>query len=181
MKAKFIYIYITILFVFWGFVVAETSQISVAINWFWIIIGSPSNIQLGVLNPLDSVITGFDDYFWINDLRGSNTGHYTTIQSNWLFWPNNALVTWIDFMYNIPTKLAGLSNNTFVLTPNNWIDITQPKLYFYRNTSITNGGVWNKYGESPFVKIDIPSWYPVWVYSWEITYTLYDYDTNITN
>jgi hypothetical protein len=41
-----------------------------------------------------------------------------------------------------------------------YIDITTPKLFFYRNDGENNGGAVNRYGVLPYIKVSVPSGTP---------------------
>ena len=181
MKKINIIILVSFVFALWFFVLWSESQVKVTISWQWLIIWTPDNLNLGTTIPSSVVTKNFSDYFWINDLRGNDTGHYTTIQMDALYGPNDAMITWIQIMANTLDLLNWTINNTLINPDLSvWSDMRKPVLFFYRNNSLNNWRI-NKYWTKPSIRIIVPTDVPSGNYKWKITYTLYDYDTNITN
>lgn len=157
---------------------AQQSKIELEIKWQWLIIGTPNNLNLGSVNAWAIIISSFLDYFWLEDLRGTSTGHYTTIQCDGLYWPNwsvTNVITWIQLSGAVIEKIAWADNDTLIYSNlNTWTDITSPKLYLYRNNAVSNVWVINRYWNKPDIRISVPSWMPAGTYKGNITYTLYD-------
>jgi hypothetical protein len=152
------------------FVRSET----IAISW-WLVIGTPANISLWSLTAWSGYVYTFSDYFWIEDLRWNNTGHYTTIQCDGLYGPNNAIITGVQMSGSLIEKIVWITNNTLIYSSlTTWTDITEPQLYLYRNDIIGANGAINRYWNKPSIKITVPADVPSGSYKWKITYTLYD-------
>ena len=157
------------------------NTVSVQILWNWLVIGTPGAVSTWVISnwwgQLPYNFT-WDNYFWIRDLRGGYTWHYTTIQCDWLYqygW--NWIITWVLFKSTAGILLWGLANDTAInpaLQQWNWADITEPQLYFYRNDWWNNSGVTNIYIDRPTITVVVPAGTTPWIYKWRITYTLYD-------
>ena len=155
-------------------------NLNLYIRWNWLIIWTPSNLNIGAVSPWSNVEFNFSDYFWVEDLRGTNTGHYTTIQCDWLYWPNWFVITGIQISGNLVDLILWLENQTNIYSNLNlWTDITLPKLYLYRNNDPSTVWIINKYGNKPSIKFYVPQDAPAWSYKGKITYTLYDFPINI--
>ena len=180
-KNKMVLIGVLCLCFVWSFVFWSISpEVTLKIVWRWLIIGTPDAVSVSLwdVQAGSSVSYTFTDNFWIKDLRWINQGHYTTIQCDWLFqeWWTWA-ITWVMLKSTVWSLLWWQANQTSInaeLQSGDGLDITQPKLYFYRVNSWHNGGVLNTYWDKPTIKISIPEWTPTWTYKWKITYTLYD-------
>lgn len=181
MKKSFL---ISIVFVgiFWWYIFAQSNSqwtLSLAILWDGLIIGTPANISLGSVNPGGTVETTFDDYFWIEDLRWTSTGHYTTIQCDGLYGPGGYVITGVQMIWSLVDLIRGLSNQTKIYSNlSTRKDITIPQLYLYRNNNWTDPGFMNRYWNKPSIRVSVPSNAPVGSYKWKITYTLYDMSFN---
>ncbi len=173
------YLFIFVCFLFWcWFVFSNTQKISVVLNWQWLIIWTPANLDLGTVSSGDIKEINFLEPFWIEDLRWTNTGHYTTIQCDGLYGPNtltSTVITGVQLSGAVVEKIWWKDNDTLVYSAlSSFTDITTPQLYLYRNDSVSNNGAINRYGNKPTIKITVPSWTPAGTYKWKITYTLYD-------
>lgn len=175
--------YLSVIFVSLFCMISSTfaiNQVSVEIKGKWLIIWTPNavTINLGDVSVGSTATYTFTDDFWIKDLRWTPQWHYTTIQCNWLFQQNwDWVITWVMYKATAWTLLWWQPNQTSInadLQIWEGLDITQPKLYFYRVDWWHNGGVLNTYWDRPTIKISIPEWTPTWSYKGKITYTLYD-------
>lgn len=165
-------------FLFIGVVISQNAQLSLDIQWQWLIIWTPSNLDLGTISAGSTIESNFLDYFWIEDLRWTNTGHYTTIQCDGLYGPDGAtstVITGVELSGAVIEKIWGKDNQTLIYSNlSSRTDITSPQLYLYRNDSVSNNGAINKYWNKPSIKITVPTWTPAGTYKGKITYTLYD-------
>lgn len=167
-------------FCVFGFVFAQTTsdwQLTLKILGNWLIIWTPANINLWTVSPGNTIEKNFDEYFWLEDLRGISTGHYTTIQCDGLYWPNWYIITWVKMMWPDVVLVWWLENQTTIYSNlSNRTDITAPQLYLYRNNNVDTSmlGFTNRYGNKPSIKVSIPNDAPIGNYKWKITYTLYD-------
>lgn len=157
------------------FALGAESQVSVVLGTRWLFIWTPTNLSLWSVSPWNTVEVLFDDYFWIEDLRWTSTGHYTTIQCDGLFGPNGYIITGVQLSWVNVEMIAGRSNSTLIYSNLNiWTDVTSPQLYLYRNNGASNNGAINIYGNKPSIRVSIPEDAPVGSYKGKITYTLYD-------
>jgi len=154
--------------------------VSVQINWNWLVIGTPWAVKLWTVAAWNDLSYSFEweNYFWIRDLRWNEQWHYTTIQCDWLYqewW--DWVITGVMLRSTEWILLWWLANGTHInqfLQDGDWLDITEPQLYFYRNNWWHNSGVTNIYVDYPTLKISVPESVDTGTYRWRITYTLYD-------
>ena len=155
-------------------------DIVVNIRWQWLIIWTPANISLGSFFSSKEVT--FTDDLWIEDLRWSKTGHYTSIQ--WVvYWWDGEIVSGatVEFKSNSDNiiLLWGVADNAdFNRNFTSYRDITKPKLLFYRNDNQNHSWYFNKYWFKPSLRISVPSG-ATWPYKVKLSYTLYDMPTDI--
>ena len=159
--------------------VVKATNIVVTIHRQWLIIWTPANIELGSFS--NSREKTFDDYFWIEDLRASENGHYTSIQWT-VYWSDGKIVTWatVEFKSNSDSIILiwGVADNAdFNRDMTSYTDITNPTLLFYRNDNPSHSWYFNKYWFKPSIKVTVPSH---GTYTVRLSYTLYDMPTNIT-
>lgn len=157
-----------------------SNMVSVQIVWNWLVIGTPWAVHVWTLSAWNSWSYTFSwpNFFWIRDLRWLSQWHYTTIQCDGLY-----RVWWDWVITGVMLKATAwqlswwLANQTKInaaLQSWEWLDITEPVLYFYRNDGWHNSGVTNRYIDYPTITVNVPSWTPSGTYKWRITYTLYD-------
>jgi len=160
---------------------ANTADLSVSVRWKWLIIWTPANIQLENFSSPKEV--DFDDYFWIEDLRWSKIGHYTSIQWIVYWWDgeivSGATVKFKTNSWNIILLWGVADNASFNTNLTSYTDITEPKLLFYRNDDSSHPWRLNKYWFKPSIKISVPNG-SSGPYTVRLSYTLYDMSTNLT-
>lgn len=162
-----------------------TSDVFLTIEWGDITIGSQaSGFDMGTMTVASSdttlswSFTGSGDAFFVDDLKGSDDGYYTTIQMADFVWPNGATID-KDLLTIKETSLdliAGWVNALVVdgnLTATYQSFGTTPLTFISRNTA-TNNGVIGKYGINPDFELTIPAYTPVGDYTGILTYTLYE-------
>ncbi|HPC34097.1 MAG TPA: hypothetical protein PLP73_00400 [Candidatus Absconditabacterales bacterium] len=175
MKKSFLFVFLS-LFALVGISLAQIQkEVHVEISGLGLVIGTPSNISLGSVSAGTTVEKTFNNYFWVEDLRGVNTGYYTTIQCDGLYGPDNFIITGVQLSGNLVELLQGNGNQTDIYSNlDSWTDITTPQLYFYKNDNVPLNYHGNKYGNKPSIRISIPNNAPAGTYKGKITYTLYD-------
>lgn len=157
------------------------AKVSISILGKWLVIWTPNNLDLWSVFTGSILIYTFDDYFWIDDMRWYFTWHYTTVQLNGLYGPSESVITGIELKANNLDLLNWRENSTLInVDISNWLDITTPKLFFYRNTDLNNWVI-NRYGTMPSIRITVPDDAQTGIYRWKIIYTLYDYWVSIGN
>jgi len=154
-------------------------QLNLEIQWIGIRHGTPDNLDLWsiIYSAQEQEVPGqFDNYFWIEDLMWMVTWHYTTIQCDWLYGPDWAVITWIYLKAgNInPVRMMWNTWNVAISsTLSDYQSIYDPIVYFYKPTNITNIWKANKYWDIPSMKIVIPPETVAGDYVWTITFSLY--------
>lgn len=162
--------------------VVKATNIVVNIRWQWLTIWTPANIKLE--NFSSSREVSFNDYFWIDDLRWSKIGHYTSIQ--WVvYWSDGEIISWATVWFKTNSEnivlLWGVADNADFnrnFASSSYTDITEPKLLFYRNDNQNHSWRLNKYWFKPNIKISVPNWLSG-PYTVRLSYTLYDMPTDI--
>lgn len=161
-----------------------SSLVSVQVSGNWLVIGTPWAVNLWTFAPWEMKTYTFSwaNFFWIRDLRWLSQWHYTTIQCDglyrvWWGWVITGVMLKTT-AWELSWWLANQTKINLALQQWEWLDITEPKLYFYRNDGWHNGGVTNRYIDYPTITVYVPSWTPSWTYKWRITYTLYDTSFN---
>ena len=173
-----------VMLLWWLFCIAQnTALLTLTIQWQWLIIWTPENINLWSLTPWTPKELTFSDYFWIEDLRGSKDGHYTSIQ--WLvYWRDGEIINWatVEFSTNSEffTLIWGMTEDeTFGHDLISYTDITEPKILFYRNDNDAHVWYVNRLWFKPKIKVTLPNDAPSWPYSLRLSYTLYDMPVTI--
>ncbi|MFZ2151054.1 MAG: hypothetical protein WAZ12_02055 [Candidatus Absconditicoccaceae bacterium] len=176
---KMFFILVVFLVVF-SFASASDVILSLIINPGQITYGAPSYLGLGQINISEieqDKQAQFDDYFWVSDLVGSDSGYNTTVVSDGLIGPNgSAVLTGIYLM-------AGNSNPELLLGTNGNVEINSvfsgdyysifntPVTYIYRGETLNYGKI-NKYGDKPWIKIVIPAYTQPGMYSGTIYFDI---------
>lgn len=117
------------------------------------------------------------DYFKVNDGKWSNTWYYTTVSISALTgtYGNTISNSAIERKADPITTLSG-STNTWVLLwtwMNTYHPATNVDTFIYRNNWINNGLQW-VYWSKLRIKITIPAYTRIGVYTGTLTYTLYE-------
>jgi len=66
----------------------QEAEINLEITSLGIRHGTPENFPIGMVmsSTTDQIVSGqFTEHFWIDDLQGYITGHYTTIQCDGIY------------------------------------------------------------------------------------------------
>ncbi len=167
------------------FVFAQTSHqwsITFEIKGYGLRHGTPENFPIGTIinSPNDQIVSGqFTDYFWVEDILGEITGHYTTIQCDGIYGPNSTILTGIELKAwsSTPTLLLWTTWAYVAINPSlsTYHSIIEPITYIYKSTHPSNAWIVNKYGDRPWIKILIPGNTPPGMYSGTIVFSLYTY------
>lgn len=117
----------------------------------------------------------FAGYFWVQDLKWSDTGWTTTVNCDWLYWPQWSIITWIYLKAwnSSPNLLLWTIWN--VLINQNLINDYEPievSISYIHRPQWQNNWKINKYGDIPYIKVIIPPYTPPGNYSWTIYFDL---------
>jgi WxL domain surface cell wall-binding len=166
-----------------------TTQVQVDILPGNICIGSTGAYDFGDFSvssssqTVNGAFTAPDGYFWVDDLKGSNSGYYTTVQLNAdMAGPGGASIP----RANVYMKTAAVGNagiTTMAGTANPRVEVhagmaayqslDAARQLIIRNTA-ANFGVVGKYGTLPQLQLVIPAYQAVGNYTATLTYTLYE-------
>lgn len=144
----------------------------------FICIWTPATFSTWIVTSWSSQIINYlFDYFSVNDQKWINSWYYTTLSMTSLSWVNwvipNSLIRWKAD----PLVLLNWAANTWVLlwwAISTWyIAANTTVTHIYRNAWINNfvkSNYWSKLN----LQVTIPWYSPVGLYTWTITYTLYE-------
>ena len=153
---------------------------NLVISSWAISIGYPNNLNFPNLISTENsqdIYLYSDDYFWIEDLKSSNSGYYLTMSVSDMLWPissisaNNIQIkvsSWI-------TTLSWSEITQIIIPPStaSWFNIfpsASPVTVIKRDLN-TWGKIW-KYWIKPTFKITIPAFQYIWSYMSTISYDL---------
>ena len=155
--------------------------VSLEITGIWTRHGTPDNANLWVLTTAttNQEFSGqFTGYFWVEDMQGDITGHYTTIQCDGIYGPGWYILTWIYLKAgnNTPTLIQWITGNVLIASElYDYTNILNPMTYIYEPTDISNAWLPNRYWDKPRFKIIIPAYAPPGIYSGTIVFSYYSY------
>jgi len=121
-----------------------------------------------------------DDYFWVKDLKGVNSGYYTTIEVSDLVGSETAAIIPAG---NVLIKVPSLANVLITGTANSLVDVPawlttyqdfSSAINFIKRDSWSNSGVLGQYAYFPRLELTVPAYQAADSYHGTITYTLYD-------
>lgn len=122
----------------------------------------------------------FTDEFWVEDLKGADTGYYTTVQlSGDMVGPGTATIPAANVSMKVDsttvTTMAG-STNTGVVVDSWLLSFTalNSAVTFIERVDGTNNGLIGMYGTIPEMQIVIPAYQSVGTYTATLVYTLYE-------
>ncbi len=122
----------------------------------------------------------FTDDFWVEDLRGADSGYYTTVQlSGDMVGPGAATIPAANVSIKVPsatpTVIAG-SANPGVVIPGTLLSFTpiNSAVTFIKRDPWTNNGLIGRYGSTPDLEVLIPAFQSVGTYTATLVYTIYE-------
>ncbi len=133
-----------------------------------------------VSSSAQTVTGAFTSYFSVEDLKGNNSGYYTTVQmSGNLVGPGGATIN--DENVAMSTTTTGVTvitgtTNPRVVVHNGMIafqSLDAARTLIKRDTA-ANFGVVGHYGTLPNMQVLIPAWTAVGTYTGTLVYTLYE-------
>ncbi|HMY80265.1 MAG TPA: hypothetical protein PLW93_03900 [Candidatus Absconditabacterales bacterium] len=163
-----------------------TTQVEVEILPGDICIGSTGSFDFGNYTASSSsqTVNGtFTDPFYVDDLRGSNTGYYTTVQlSGDLVGPGGATISGSN-VYMQTTAIGNPGITTLAGSPNTLV-VIDAGMGSYQSLDVArqlikrpagaNSGVVGMYGTYPLMQLVIPPYQAVGTYTATLVYTLYE-------
>lgn len=165
---------------------SENTTVQVTIDPGDICIGSTGSFDFGtytVASSAQTVTGAFTDEFWVEDLKGADSGYYTTLQlAADLSGPGGATISSANVSVKTAntgsagvTTMAGSSNTNVVVDAgmSSYQSLDSARTYIKRDTA-ANNGVIGKYGALPQMQVVIPAYQSVGVYTATLVYTLYE-------
>lgn len=146
-------------------------------------IGTTGSFNFGTFGVAAApVVTGKQftgtDYFWTDDMKGSNSGWYSTISVTDLTGTNGTIGSGNIAMKvtTTGTTLITGTANTNVVVANTLINYTalNSPVTFMQRTAGTNLGKLGRYATFPWLQVTIPAYQAVGSYHATLIYTLYD-------
>ncbi len=165
------------------------TNLRVAVHWSSISIGSIGEFDLGNISVVqeDTYLEAKlseerGEYFWVKDLKWSDSWYYTTIQSTML---RNTTNSWASIpAENIRLKvdsteimtLAWKINFRVVLWESigqEYVHLASPRVLLRRPAWTNLWKIWT-YAIAPWLQLMVPAYQPPWEYSWKISFTLFE-------
>ncbi len=158
-----------------------STDVYLSILWGNVTIGQTGSLDFGTLTvastetTLQKQFTGAS-YFWVEDMKGADSGYYTTLQVTDLTGTNGTISA-----ANVSTKVDSTSTELITGTANSNVVVSSTLLnYTPLNSAITfikrdnaaNAGKLGKYAAYPWLEIKVPAYQSVGSYHATVTYTL---------
>ena len=163
-----------------------TTQVQVTILPGTVCIGSTGNFNFGsyvVSSAVQTVNWAFTSPFYVDDLKGADSGYYTTVQINAaLAGPGGATIPAANIYMKTAatgnpgiTTLAGTANTRVIIHAGmaGYQSLDTARQLINRNTA-ANFGVLGQYWVNPQMQLVIPAYQSVGTYTGTLTYTLYE-------
>ena len=160
-----------------------TTDVQVEILPGDVCIGSTGSFDFGtytVSSTTQTVTGAFTDYFRVEDLKGNDSGYYTTLQlSGNLIGTGGATISSGSVFAQVTTTgttlMTGNANPRVEVAGGmlawNALDLA---VTFIQRETASNFWVVGQYGSLPELRVDIPAYQAVGVYTATICYTLYE-------
>jgi hypothetical protein len=162
------------------------TTVTVTINPGDICIGSTGAFNFGqyTVSSIAQTVNGtFSSPFWVDDLRGSNSGYYTTVQmSGVLQGPGASTISATNISMRTTavgnggiTTMAGSPNTNVVVNAgmSAFQTLNTPRRLIER-VNWANFGLIGQYGVTPQMQLVIPAYQAVGSYTGTLVYTLYN-------
>ncbi len=162
------------------------TTVSITVNPGDICIGSTWSFDFGsytVASSSQTVNGVFSSPFYVEDLNGSNSGYYTTVQiSGALQWPNTNTIPAANISIKTSsignagiTTMAWSSNNNVVIHAGmaTYQTLNTPRILIERINGANFGTIW-QYGVIPEMQLMIPAYQAVGNYNGTLVYTIYN-------
>lgn len=165
---------------------STNTTVTVTINPGDICIWSTGAFDFGqytISSSAQTVNWTFSSPFWVDDLKWSNSGYYTTVQMSWnLQGPGASSIASSNISMRTSavgnagiTTMAGSSNPNVVVNAGMaaYQTLNTPRRLIERVNG-ANFGLIGKYGVTPQMQLVIPAYQAVGSYSGTLVYTLYN-------
>jgi hypothetical protein len=122
------------------------------------------------------VFSGAANYFWVQDLKGTNSGYVTTLQLSGNMTAGSNIISWSNVSFRAfgwINVISWSANPRVVLDAGtSWYQALNTARNFIRRNNAANSWVIGYYGANIDLKIDIPAWQPAGAYTGTLVYTL---------
>lgn len=168
----------------WG-TCAVTTTVRVTISWWNICIGSSGVFDFGTftVSSFSQMVTGAfaTGYFFVDDLKGADSGYYTTVQMSWHLVASgwSAIISGSNVFLKTdsatPLLLYGQANPWVIIHPaaTGFQSLDVARQLILRDPW-PNNGIISMYGTLPLMQLIIPAYQAVWVYVGTMVFTLYE-------
>jgi len=159
-----------------------TTDVSVEVIAGDICIGTTGSLDLGTVTASASpqtVTATFADEFWVEDLKGADSGYYTTLQLSGSLADlagNTIAATDVSVRSTGGVSLMnGSANANVVLDAGmaGYQSLDSARTFIKRDTA-ANSGLVGQYGAFPEIQINVPAYQAIGTYTATLTYTLYE-------
>ena len=167
-----------------GVALGATTLVNMQIISWTTTIGSPTALSFSTSliassseQTLEQAFSGANDYFFVQDLKGTDPWYSTTLQlSGALTAGSNTIPTanvYFKTLSSTPDFLSGTVNPRVVLdgAAVSYQNLSAARTFILR-ANAANSWVIGKYGSKVSLKIDVPAWQAVGTYSTNLVYTL---------
>lgn len=167
----------------WSPSCAESVDVEVTIIPGDVCIGYTGSFDFGTYTSsaeAQTVSGSFTDDLWVEDLKGADTGYYTTLQlSGDLVSPDGNTIPAANVSVQsdgVVTVIGWSANPRVVIdgTMTAWFQTLDSARTFIEREDAANSGLVGKYGNSPDLQVVIPAYTPVGTYTATLVYTLYE-------
>lgn len=160
------------------------TDVYLTVLWGNVTIGTTGALDFGSF-PVSATATNVekqftgDDYFRVDDMKGANSGYYTTIQATDLTW-DNGTISASNISAKVDSEATTLITgavNTNVVIPNDLLSYKplSGAMTFIKRDTAANAGKIGRYAAFPWLQITIPAYQSVGSYHATLTYTIYEY------
>lgn len=163
---------------------AATTTLNMAVIPWSITIWSPASLTFSstvtasdTVQSLEQAFNSASDYFYVQDLKGSDNGYSTTFQASGPLTAGSNTIPLSNMLFKTtsatPTLLSGAANAAVSLAvgTTTYQDFSSARTFLIRN-NWTNNGIISKYGSQISLKINIPAWQAVGSYSTSLVFTM---------
>ncbi|MFA7284446.1 MAG: hypothetical protein WC004_01325 [Candidatus Absconditabacterales bacterium] len=160
-----------------------TTSVSVSITGGTLCIGSSGAFNFGTyqVSASSQTVTGSfaTGYFYVDDLKGADSGYYTTVQMSGHLMGTGGIVISGSNVYmqssTTPTLLNGRANARVIVRGGmaSFQSLDSARQLILRSGA-ANLGLLSMYGVLPTMQLVIPAYQPVGTYLGTLVYTLYE-------
>lgn len=162
---------------------AGNTAVNMAITAGTITIGEPASLTFSTsltasfsAQTLQQAFTGASNYFWVQDLKGTDSWYNTTLQLSGNLTAWSAVISWSNVLFQAAWGINVVSWSTNPrVTLDAWTAgfqaMNSARSFIRRNTQ-ANFWVIGYYGANIELRIDVPAGQAAWSYAGTIVYTL---------